>query len=323
MYRIIGGDKQEYGPSSADELRQWIEEGRLNGESLAREEGSQNWQRLSKFPEFAEDLARQAAQFPSPPPIQPAQAHHQRVLNVGDCLSRGWQLWLENFGLFFAATFMVWGITMALQFLPLMGFVYWLLRGVLYGGLCLVVLKRLRGEPVHINEVFSGFGAGFLQLVLVGMVVSLLTWLGFLLCIIPGVYLGILWIFSIPAVADKKLEFWPAMELSRKAVAGQWPKVFVLTLMAFLPAILLTSYAELKVATAMYEGLKQVMPASGTPDFNLILETMNKLAVELARSAMPLILTAKVVLLINLPFGLSALMCAYEDVLGASSKRRD
>ncbi len=323
MYLIIGGDKQEYGPSTAEELRLWISEGRLNHESLAREESSQSWRPLSQFPEFDEALKEQSARFGTPAPAQPSTPERPGTLSVADCLVRGWQLWKSNFAFFFAATFMVWTIMMALQFLPLLELVYWPLRGVLYGGLCIVFLKRLRGQAAHPNEVFSGFGGGFIQLVLVGMLTSMLTWLGFFFCVIPGIYFGILWIFSIPAAADKQVEFWPAMELSRKAVSGQWSKVFVLVLIAFLPVILITFHTELKVGLAMYEAMKGVVPASGPIDFKAVIEQMNKVTTELAGTIMPLMVISKVILLLNLPFGLSALLCAYEDLLGTPSKRRD
>jgi hypothetical protein len=41
-YKIIGGDQKQYGPISADELRQWIAEGRLSGYFLALAEGGWN-----------------------------------------------------------------------------------------------------------------------------------------------------------------------------------------------------------------------------------------------------------------------------------------
>src|SRR5881628_2252960 len=76
MYKIIGGDKKEYGPVSADELRRWIAEGRLNGQSLALAEGSVEWRTLSIFPEFAEALRAQAGASVPPPgaPMPPVSA---------------------------------------------------------------------------------------------------------------------------------------------------------------------------------------------------------------------------------------------------------
>jgi len=53
MYRIIGGDGQEYGPVSASEVRQWIAEGRLNAESRIRPEAAPEWTTLGALPEFA------------------------------------------------------------------------------------------------------------------------------------------------------------------------------------------------------------------------------------------------------------------------------
>ena len=35
-YIIIGGDQKEYGPISAEDVCQWVKEGRLNGQSLAK-----------------------------------------------------------------------------------------------------------------------------------------------------------------------------------------------------------------------------------------------------------------------------------------------
>ena len=56
MYRIVGADQKEYGPITADQLRQWIGEGRANGQSLVRFEDGP-WKPLSTFPEFAGETA--------------------------------------------------------------------------------------------------------------------------------------------------------------------------------------------------------------------------------------------------------------------------
>lgn len=53
MYKIIGADQKQYGPVSADEMRQWIAEGRVNAQTLIQAEGQTDWRPLSSFPEFA------------------------------------------------------------------------------------------------------------------------------------------------------------------------------------------------------------------------------------------------------------------------------
>jgi hypothetical protein len=53
MFKIIGADGQQYGPVSAEQLRQWIVEGRANAQTLIQAEGSADWKPLGQFPEFA------------------------------------------------------------------------------------------------------------------------------------------------------------------------------------------------------------------------------------------------------------------------------
>lgn len=52
MYKIIGADGREYGPISADMMRQWFAEGRVNAQTRVLAEGTAEWQPLSAFPEL-------------------------------------------------------------------------------------------------------------------------------------------------------------------------------------------------------------------------------------------------------------------------------
>lgn len=65
MYKIIGGDQKEYGPITADQIAQWIREGRVAAHTQARLEGTEEWKPLSSFPEFAAALGLN----PSVPPL--------------------------------------------------------------------------------------------------------------------------------------------------------------------------------------------------------------------------------------------------------------
>jgi len=59
MYKIIGGDGNEYGPVSDAQLRQWMAEGRAGRQTQVQREGESDWKSLGEFPEFAGELARQ------------------------------------------------------------------------------------------------------------------------------------------------------------------------------------------------------------------------------------------------------------------------
>jgi hypothetical protein len=79
MYKIIGADQKQYGPVSADELRQWIAEGRVNAQTLIQAEGQTDWRPLSTFPEFA----GVAQPLPSGTPLTNAPASNAEALVNG------------------------------------------------------------------------------------------------------------------------------------------------------------------------------------------------------------------------------------------------
>jgi hypothetical protein len=60
-YKIIGADQMEYGPVSAEQIRQWITERRVDSETKLQAEGSSEWKRLAEVPEFAEAPPRTGA----------------------------------------------------------------------------------------------------------------------------------------------------------------------------------------------------------------------------------------------------------------------
>ena len=63
MYKIIGADQKEYGPITAEQMVEWISQGRANMTTLAKSEADAAWRPLSQFPEFAAALAAK-----NPPP---------------------------------------------------------------------------------------------------------------------------------------------------------------------------------------------------------------------------------------------------------------
>jgi hypothetical protein len=64
MYKIVGADRKEYGPVTADQLREWIAQGRANAQTIVRfEEGP--WKPLGTYPEFAPLVSTSS----TPPPL--------------------------------------------------------------------------------------------------------------------------------------------------------------------------------------------------------------------------------------------------------------
>jgi len=67
MYKIIGADGKEYGPIPAEQVRQWVAEGRANAQTKVLPEGATEWKALADFPE----LVAAAPIAPPQPAYQP------------------------------------------------------------------------------------------------------------------------------------------------------------------------------------------------------------------------------------------------------------
>jgi hypothetical protein len=242
MYFLIGADGREYGPFTADQIRDWVSQGRANAHSRIRRDGETAWQALRELPEFADLVGAAVNTAPSPPPaltpdlIAADYLARNAVLDIGSCISRGWALVRDNPGLLIGGTFLTWLVVFGIAMVPIVGLVGIFLNPVLFGGLFLVVLRRIRGENPGVGDVFSGFNLAFLQLGLAGVVSTLLIAVGLVLCLIPGLYLAVGYAFTLPLVIDKRLEFWTAMEVSRQVVHRQWWTMFGLAILLILIA---------------------------------------------------------------------------------------
>jgi len=233
MYKIIGADGKEYGPITSEQMRQWIAESRANAQTRVQVEGSTEWTTLGTIGEFAGAFgtAPMGAFPPQVPVTIDAEGLAAEILardyhvDIGGCIGRSWQLVKANFWLLVGASF----VASIIAGIPYLGIV---LAGPMMGGLYLLYLSRLRGQPAGFETAFKGFSLAFLQLMLVSIVSTVLTGLGLVLCILPGVYLAVSWMFALALVIDKRMEFWAAMELSRKVVTKHWWAVFGLALVA-------------------------------------------------------------------------------------------
>ncbi|MBM3902595.1 MAG: hypothetical protein FJ379_10995 [Verrucomicrobia bacterium] len=269
MYRIIGGDGNEYGPVTAEQMRQWITENRVNGET--RVQGADGvWKTLREFPEFSEILSPPLVAHL--PPVQglPVDFDGDYQLDIGGCLGSGWRVMRSQFGLALGVGLVFMGIQVALALLgaiPFIGTIFslgaWVITGPLMGGLVFFYLRMVRGESPELGNLFDGFRRSFGQLflgqlvpgllafipVLPGMVVLLIGLIPVfvskgdaptLAALTPGLllillgfpvtlYLQTSWMFTLPLILDQGLDFWTAMGRSRRQVGLHWWLCFGLT----------------------------------------------------------------------------------------------
>lgn len=316
-YRIIGGDGRQYGPITAHEMRKWIGEGRLNAQSQVQLEGATEWQPLGTISEFADVFGGAA----TPPPVATPQnpvawvngiVAREADLRFGECFAAGFSFFAANPGFVIGSVFIAWFLNVAMGFLPFVGgIIHLLLAGVITGGLYLAALKRMRGETAGIGNIFDGFKLCFVQLMLVGAVSRILGGIGFVFCFLPGIYLMVAWIFALPIAADKRLEFWSAMELSRKITTRVWFQIFLLLLLVFLPFLAMQGIAGLKIGGYLYDTLRDA-----NFDFPRWVESLTKDYSTILKLSVIWGLAVQVAYLVCQFFAIGALMRAYENLFG-------
>ena len=68
------------------------------------------------------------------------------------------------------------------------------------------------------GDIAKGFEV-FVAAVLADILISVFVGIGLALLIIPGIIISALYMFAIPLIMEKKMDFWQAMEYSRKLVS--------------------------------------------------------------------------------------------------------
>lgn len=134
----------------------------------------------------------------------------------------------------------------------------------LTAGFFLVANRISRGVEVQFFSYFEGFS--FLGILIVTSLVSgILTFLGILALVLPGIYLAVAFIFAIPFALFSGMDFWNSLELSRKLITVNWWKFFgfalvlvginILGLLFFIVGILVTIPVSYFAIYAVFEEL--------------------------------------------------------------------
>lgn len=248
QYFIIGADGREYGPASERDIRLWVRERRVGGRTQVRRGGESVWRPLAEVSELAvilEGDPSEEVRGETVPPPMPGEGEElalevfrrDPVLNIGEAFARGWDLLVEHWVVMGVATALGGLLLFGVGSIPVVGVAAaCCMVFMVLGGVELAMLRLLRGERVDIGVAFVGFSPPLvLPLFLAGLVSSLLVSLGLMLCVVPGVYLAVCWMLYAPLlIADRRLDFWQALECSRRVVTRYWWPSFGLFLLGTL-----------------------------------------------------------------------------------------
>ena len=191
----------------------------------------------------------------SPPPLsEPSPSRTPESLPLGDYVKTGWGLFKQYPGGFVGFCLLYLLIQAALHSIPYVGAVAsFAVSTPLLMGNFIVSAKLLHGKTPEFRDFFAGFQY-FLPLLLLSLVAGVFIGIGTLLLIIPGLYLIVAYMFASYLVVDRGLDFWPAMELSRRTVNPRWFGYFAFALLLVL--------LNLAGAVALGVGLLVTIPLS-------------------------------------------------------------
>jgi hypothetical protein len=192
------------------------------------------------------------------PYAPPSSALQEQVksdfLSIEDALSRGynfgvdglinqaWQRVKGSKGVFWAGLLTLAGAALALEYALRLGLT---LSGLgdddaltkvlnnlvssllspLSAGLIMMGVQRAADQSIRFSDLFKHLGKA-VPILLTSFFMSAMIALGFLLLVLPGIYLSVAYLLAIPLVIERGLSPWQAMEASRKAISQHWFKVF-------------------------------------------------------------------------------------------------
>lgn len=105
--------------------------------------------------------------------------------------------------------------------------------GIFTAGLMLMGIRRALEQRVSWKMVFAGFSKALTITIALVLQLILIT-IGFVLLVLPGIYLSVGYALTLPLILEKDLGPWEALEASRKAIHKKWWTVFGLYLVMML-----------------------------------------------------------------------------------------
>jgi hypothetical protein len=191
-------------------------------------------------------------------------------LDIMECINQGWEVQRQNLGGFigFALLFVfLYYVSFCFCAIPL------LFQGNLAAGYFIVAMKIQKRQPIAFENFFDGFrNSNFSQIFLENLILVAIYFVAslpsniisfstgfingvtnggtsdgsqdpglivfiYLLAIVGSciiAFFNVLYTFAIPLIIDQRVEFWPAMELSRKIVLKRLGSLLLLHILMLL-----------------------------------------------------------------------------------------
>jgi hypothetical protein len=264
-YEMIGGDGEQYGPFTIQQLQDNLSHDRANAQTQIRETGTETWLPLGQLLNPSEQGQVREPLGAAVPSDQP--------LDVSLALSSGWALFKQHMGIMIGAGAIYLAILFAAGIVSaVIPFAQIFVQGPLTGGLIILTLNLSRYDQAEMSDLFLGFknygwllllslvqGAVVIAAIIPGAIVMIVGGLlpvmqaqqagetpelggtsiallivGFLLLLVLATIAVVLTYFWYFLVADKRGEFTEALAAGYRAgKMNFWSIVGLLILFSF------------------------------------------------------------------------------------------
>ncbi len=156
-------------------------------------------------------------------------------INVTQAYSKGWDVMSGNFGILLLII-LISSLLAALsgnyyhgekESLGILRSLFWLFISIPVSfGTHWVFLKAARKEPFQIQDMFSAFSTKYWNVVLAGFLVTIISIVGFIMLIIPGIIVVVRLVFVPYLVMDRQMKALEAIDESWKMTKGYFWTIF-------------------------------------------------------------------------------------------------
>lgn len=134
------------------------------------------------------------------------------VVDVVGWYEESWSIFRSGWNVYVISTLIYVAVNLLAQLIPFAGMI---IAGPMLVGLYLVIGDHYVGKEFNLRRLFGGF-AFFTPACLAYITTTIFTTIGLFMLIIPGIIVASWYMFTYLFIVDRDMEFWAAMEASRK-----------------------------------------------------------------------------------------------------------
>lgn len=186
-------------------------------------------------------------------------------IEIVPLIKRGWELFIPDIRIHIGFVLVI-SLLPTLFIPPHIWAIVTVVLPILEGSFLYALMRAFQKTP-RFTHAFLIFNRA-LPLLLVRwatLIFVLLVSRGYILFVIPGLYLSVAYLLATPLVLDRNMRVWDTLELSRRVLTRQWFRAFLLMMavalinvVGMIPAglgLLITGPLTTCIVVALYESL--------------------------------------------------------------------